>query len=902
MKHMESPMNMFAQLAAAALVRRFGTSSHGEISAHRDGAASPCALRRERESGARNCLKATHRLVTATLSVAVVAVALWSGGAQAQSCNLATNGSFESPNIQTEPQRPGENTAFVNGYAVWRTTTYPIDGWQTVSGTVDFLRYYNNASHGAQSLDLFGTAAATFRQTFTGLVAGRQYSFSIDYSGHTTTQAAGLVQLGNGGALVTVASLRPAANSISHGTAGIPATPAYTVTWRTFQHTFTAAGTSATIQFVETGAGSTGLFIDNFVFAGVGPCETDLAITKNDGETTYTPGLDTTYNIVVANNGSAPVTGAQISDPLPTGITSATWTCGNAVGGATCGMASGTGAINTTANLPIGASVTYTLTVAIPGSYSGNLSNTATVTAPAGVTDTNLANNTASDTNTMEVPPTSTACSPRNVVQGSSFTFAPLPVTGTVAKTGTTGGWQPAPNDWATLGGNYTIQWNFSQPVPARWFQFTVVDIDASAGAQVTVSLGAGSTATVAQMIKVSGALVHNASGVISRAATPSTGQSGTFRFDSNGTITSLRLVSANIASNDNIAHPVFVRPSCLTVQKVSEGDTGSFTINLTNVAQADGTNVASTTLTTTAAGTPVSSPGYFSRAPGTAITLGEVVSAGWGIASAVCTDQNAGDTGNPTVISTFATPTLTIPADNVRPEADIVCRFNNGQLPTINLTKTTSLAAGGPFGFTLGNTTVASPAPVSTSASGDTVVVDGDPGAETAFRVSSLDADVTIDESTVPAGWVVDGATCTDAGGASVGSLASGRYTIPAASIAVGETFNCSFVNEPTVNLRIDKSADPATVQSGETVTYTIAVNNDGPGPGDGAIVADPPVTGVDCAAATLSCSASGGAVCPATLDVATFQGIGLTIPAFPAGGALQFAMTCTVTASGIP
>ncbi|HSX65572.1 MAG TPA: hypothetical protein VLF15_12640, partial [Pseudoxanthomonas sp.] len=77
--------------------------------------------------------------------------------------------------------------------------------------------------------------------------------------------------------------------------------------------------------------------------------------------------------------------------------------------------------------------------------------------------------------------------------------------------------------------------------------------------------------------------------------------------------------------------------------------------------------------------------------------------------------------------------------------------------------------------------------------------------------------------------------------------------------------------------------------------------VNNDGPGTGDGAVVADPPVAGVDCTAATLSCSASGGAVCPASLDVALFQGLGLTIPTFPAGGSLQFGMACTVTATGL-
>lgn len=843
-----------------------------------------------------------RRLSTAAVALLMLG-ALWSGDAQAQACNIATNGSFESPNIQTEPQRAGENTAYVNGYAVWRTTTYPLDGWQTVSGTVDILRHYSNASHGAQSLDLYGTAAATFRQTFTGLIPGRQYSFSIDYSGHSATQSAGIVQLGNGNGVApaTLATLRPAADSVSNGTTGIPATPAYTVTWRTYQHTFTAVGTEATIQIANTGVYSTtgtGLFIDNFTFAGVGPCEGDLSISKDDGAATYTPGLDAAYNIVVRNIGTTPVTGAQITDPLPTGITSASWTCGSATGGGVCTAASGTGAINTTANLPAGASVTYRMSMQVPSNYTGSLTNIARVAVPAGMTDTDTGNNEASDTNTMESPPVSTACSPRQVAPGSTFTLAPLPVTGTVQKSAAQG-WQPA-NPWATLGGNYTFRWTFSQPVPVSWIRFAVLDVNTpDTPPTFTITLG-GSSATMADFSLVDGDLLYNAStGVLRYDPTGPLRQSGHLQGNGGDTVTFINIVANGPAVGDNIANALYVRPACVTVEKVSQDGTGSFTINMTNVMEVNGTAVPSTTLTTTAAGTPVSSPEYYSH-PGTATTLAEVMPAGWGITSAVCTDQNASGTGNPTVISTFSTPTLTIPAANVRPEADIVCRFDNGPLPTINLSKITSQIAGGPFGFTLGNTTVTAPAPVSTPSGGSAVAVDGDTGAGTAFRVSSLGADVTIDESSLPTGWVIDGATCTNGDGALVGGLASGRYTIPSASITMGQTFNCSFVNEPTTNLRLSKDVAPTAARTGETVTYTIVATNDGPGAGDGAVMRDPVVTGVNCTAATLSCSASGGAACPASLDVATFQNPGLVIPTFPAGSALQFGMTCTVTATG--
>ncbi|WP_158259939.1 DUF11 domain-containing protein, partial [Phyllobacterium phragmitis] len=343
------------------------------------------------------------------------------------------------------------------------------------------------------------------------------------------------------------------------------------------------------------------------------PLDVDLSITKDDGVTTYTPGLDTTYTIVVSNIGPDDVTGAQITDPLPMGVTQANWTCGGATGGAVCGAPSGTGAIDTTADLPSGASVTYTLGIGIPGSYSGSLTNTATVTAPDGATDSNTTNNTASDTDTMEAPPVSGACSPREVAPGAAFSLAPFANGGSVVKTGT-GAWGTGTtSEWYKLGGNYTLQWNFTQPIPAEWLQFMLIDIDPiSPNGTLTIELGGG--VSTGQIVKIDGDLLLGAGGVVRRngAITDDPGQSATFRFaPGSGTLTWIRITSANIAASDNIGNRLQARPSCLTVQKISEGDTGSFEFDMTNVVQADGTAVPSTTLTTTAEGTPVSSPAY---------------------------------------------------------------------------------------------------------------------------------------------------------------------------------------------------------------------------------------------------------------------------------------------------
>ncbi len=124
----------------------------------------------------------------------------------------------------------------------------------------------------------------------------------------------------------------------------------------------------------------------------------DLSITKTDGVTSATPGDSVTYTITATNAGPDAAMGATVADALPATLTG-TWTCVGA-GGGSC-TATGAGSINDTVNLPVGASVTYTVSAAISAAASGSLINTATISAPAGVTDPDPANNSATDTDTL---------------------------------------------------------------------------------------------------------------------------------------------------------------------------------------------------------------------------------------------------------------------------------------------------------------------------------------------------------------------------------------------------------------------------------------------------------------------------------------------------------------------
>ncbi|SIR08790.1 conserved repeat domain-containing protein [Solilutibacter tolerans] len=127
----------------------------------------------------------------------------------------------------------------------------------------------------------------------------------------------------------------------------------------------------------------------------------DLSISKTDGATTYVPG-NVVYTIVVRNSGPFGAAGNLVSDPLPSGITSATWTCGSATNGAACGSPSGNGAINDSGlDLPANSQVTYTLTLQVPASFTGDLTNIAGVTPGDSTIDTNASNNSATDTDTL---------------------------------------------------------------------------------------------------------------------------------------------------------------------------------------------------------------------------------------------------------------------------------------------------------------------------------------------------------------------------------------------------------------------------------------------------------------------------------------------------------------------
>lgn len=130
----------------------------------------------------------------------------------------------------------------------------------------------------------------------------------------------------------------------------------------------------------------------------------DLSILKTNNQIYVTEGEQVTYTITVTNPpGGDPVVGALVNDNVNAAYfddsaAETTWTC-TPTGNADCAASSGTGDISGLAvDLEPGTSVTILLTTRCRA--EGNefiVSNSASVTAPSGLTDSNLSNNTSVD-------------------------------------------------------------------------------------------------------------------------------------------------------------------------------------------------------------------------------------------------------------------------------------------------------------------------------------------------------------------------------------------------------------------------------------------------------------------------------------------------------------------------
>lgn len=108
-----------------------------------------------------------------------------------------------------------------------------------------------------------------------------------------------------------------------------------------------------------------------------------LSVTKTADAHQVAPGGSIHYAIIVSNVGTVIATNVGISDPVPAGIATFSWTCA-ASGGMSCPNASGSGAINEVVpTFPVGAQLTYMIDATVSGTPASQILNEVSVTPSA---------------------------------------------------------------------------------------------------------------------------------------------------------------------------------------------------------------------------------------------------------------------------------------------------------------------------------------------------------------------------------------------------------------------------------------------------------------------------------------------------------------------------------------
>jgi uncharacterized repeat protein (TIGR01451 family) len=128
--------------------------------------------------------------------------------------------------------------------------------------------------------------------------------------------------------------------------------------------------------------------------------QADLSITKSDGVSAVNRNTSTTYTIQVTNTGPSNATGVSVTDVIPTDLGNPTSTDSNFSYNSGTKTATWTGIA-----LASGQSTTLKLTATVSSTPSGTtIDNTAKIVLPIGLTDPNLNNNSAIDSDKSAIP------------------------------------------------------------------------------------------------------------------------------------------------------------------------------------------------------------------------------------------------------------------------------------------------------------------------------------------------------------------------------------------------------------------------------------------------------------------------------------------------------------------
>jgi len=602
-----------------------------------------------------------------------------------------------------------------------------------------------------------------------------------------------------------------------------------------------ATGTLSTTATVTTPAGTIDPMLGNNAATDSDPVNStaDLQITKTNHATSVVPGATTTYTVVVTNAGPAAVTGAAIRDAFPAILSDVTYTAAQ-TGGASGFTAHGSGNIDDPAvQLPVGSSITYVATGRVNPSATGTLSNTATVTLPAEMTDPTPDNNQATDTAPLaptadlQITKTNHAAS---VVPGATTTYT-IVVTN-AGPSAVSGAAVSDPLPAALTGVSYTA----TQTGGASGFT-------ANGSGNVNdaaVNLPVGSTVTYV----VTGAINPWATGTLVNTATvtppagvtdPTPGNNAATDSDALTPTADLQITKTNLVAS--------VVPGATTTYTIVVTNAGPSAVS--GAAVSDPLPAALTGGSYTATQTGGAS-GFTANGSGNVNDAAVNLPVGSTVTYVVTGAVNPWATGTLVNTATVTPPagvTDPTPGNNAATDSDALTLIADLQITKTNLvasvvpgtttTYTIVVTNAGPSAVS--GAAVSDPLPAALTGVSYTATQTGGASGFTANGSGNInDAAVNLPVgSTVT--YVVMGAITPWA----TGTLVNTATVTPPAGMVDPTLGNNSATDSdgliPTADLRITKTGHVTSVVPGTAMTYTIVVTNAGPSAVSGAAVSDP-------------------------------------------------------------
>ncbi|HEV7508554.1 MAG TPA: fibronectin type III domain-containing protein, partial [Thermoanaerobaculia bacterium] len=577
----------------------------------------------------------------------------------------------------------------------------------------------------------------------------------------------------------------------------------------------------------------------------LGEAGADLAITKDDGVTTATPGGTVTYTITATNGGTVGNPAAIVADTFPAALTCST-TCVGA-GGGTCTAGPTAGNINDSTNIPSGGSVTYTAVCSVSPSASGSISNTATVSGGA-VNDAVAGNNSATDT---------------DGVAGT----ADLAITKTDGVT------------TATAGGSVTYTITASNAGPSAATGATVADTFPASLTCTWTCVGAGGgTCTASGSGNINSSVNLPSGGSVTFTASCSLSGAATGSLSNTATVTAPAGVTDPTPGNNSATDSDTIALSAdLSITKTdgvttaTAGGSVTYTITASNTgpSSATGATVADTfPASLTCTWTCVGAGGGTCTASGSGNINGTVnlPSGGNVTYTASCTISGAatGTLSNTATVTAPAGVTDPNPGNNSATDSDTI-----GLSADLSITKTdgvTTATPGGSVTYTITasnagpstatGATVADTFPASLTCTWTCVGAGG--GTCTASGSGNINGTVNLPNG----GSVTYTASCTISG-AATGTLSNTATVTAPAGTTDPNPGNNSATDSDTIGLSADlsitKTDGVTTATAGGSVTYTIVVSNAGPSTATGATAAD--TFPAACTSVAYTSTATGGA-----------------------------------------